>query len=205
MSGSSDFPPAEDGLRLHRRMLDHEAMASRDVCRHYLSPLSAYLDRKFPRADPHLRQTAAHEALLGYVKRPGRYNPARGLDLGAYLRMAAKRDLQSLLTREARRAARRVAWEDVEDAALAGNISQDGPLLRLVRGEEAAEREEFLCRSRAALGAQDQAVLDLIRAGERDTAAFARALGLEGRPFAEQQRQVKRAKDRVMKRLQRGA
>ena len=44
---------------------------------------------------------------------------------------------------------------------------------------------------------------ELMGEGERRTAVFARALGLEDRPPGEQEREVKRVKDRIKKRMQR--
>jgi hypothetical protein len=41
-------------------------------------------------------------------------------------------------------------------------------------------------------------------AGERATSAFAEAIGKANLPAAEQEREVKRVKDRVKKRLERG-
>jgi hypothetical protein len=62
----------------------------------------------------------------------------------------------------------------------------------------------ILGRIAAALpGERDRRVLALIAEGERQMEAFAEVLGLDGRPLPEQRREVKRAKDRVLKRVQR--
>ena len=50
----------------------------------------------------------------------------------------------------------------------------------------------------------ERQVLRLMMAGERATQAYVAPLKLEGQPVARQEREVKRAKDRIMKRLQRG-
>jgi len=50
-----------------------------------------------------------------------------------------------------------------------------------------------------------QRVLDLQRCGERRTAVFAEGLGIADRPVSEQEAEVKRVKDRILKRLQRAA
>jgi hypothetical protein len=49
----------------------------------------------------------------------------------------------------------------------------------------------------------DRRVLRLMVDGERRTAVFAAVLGLDGQPAEAQRREVKRAKDRIKKRLER--
>ena len=51
--------------------------------------------------------------------------------------------------------------------------------------------------------ATEQAVFELMRTGERETAAYVPVLGIEHLPEAEQRREVKRVKERILKRLQR--
>ena len=56
-------------------------------------------------------------------------------------------------------------------------------------------REQFQGREREAV--------DLIIDGERRTEVYAHVIGLQDRPWQEQVREVKRAKDRLKKRMQR--
>jgi hypothetical protein len=49
----------------------------------------------------------------------------------------------------------------------------------------------------------ERRVLALMLDGERSSAAYAQVLGITGLPAAEQEREVKRAKDRIKKRLER--
>jgi hypothetical protein len=199
------FPPAQEGLRLHGRLCENDPVATADVCRAYAEPLRAWLGRRVPWADPHLVQSAVNDALFRYVQEPQAYDPAR-LDLGAYLRMAAWRDLFNLLRNEQRHQRRRLPWSDVELGEERGNIPgrEEEPSRRLEREEEAARREAFLSSVRDELTPEEGRVLDLMCEGERDTRRFAAALGALGLPAAEQVREVKRAKDRIRKRLQRG-
>jgi hypothetical protein len=199
------FPLAEEGLTLHRRLLVADPLAPSDTCAAYLGPLLDWIERLFPTVDPHLRETAVHQALFSYVQRPARYDAARG-DLALYLRMAARSDLWNLLRDEGRHHRGRVAWAAVELGEEGGNLCgrEDEPPLRLVHGEEAAEREQFLRSVAEGLTDGERRVLDLMCAGERRTPVYAEALGLAGLPAEQQERDVKRAKDRIKKRIERG-
>jgi RNA polymerase sigma-70 factor (ECF subfamily) len=201
----AEFPSPEEGLGFHVRLCSADATATADVCRAYLAPLLAWLATTFPRFEDALQATAAGDALMDYVQHPRRYDPER-LDLGAYLRMAARGDLRNARCREQRHQGRRVPFSVVELDEDTGNISgrEEDPALAAERREE-AERGQALLRSvREQLTEGDRRVLDLMLQGERSTAVHAEALGLTALPVAEQEREVKRAKDRVTKRLQRG-
>jgi DNA-directed RNA polymerase specialized sigma24 family protein len=199
------FPPPEEGLRLHLRLLVSEADASADICRAYLPPLEASLAAKFRGADPETLRTAAHDALVAYFQNPSAYDPPRG-DLAKYLRMAARADLSNLLRTEKRHHRGRVAWSVVELGEDAGNLSGGGeePPAQLQRDEEAERCRARLQRLRDGCTPEERRVLDLILAGERANHVFAAALGRGDLPADEQAREVKRVKDRLKKRLERG-
>ena len=95
------FPPPEEGLSLHLRHCASEADATADICQAYLSPLLVSLAVKFPNIDVHARESAAHDAIVHYLKKPSAYDPGRG-DLAKYLRMAARADLLNHLRAEQR-------------------------------------------------------------------------------------------------------
>src|SRR4051794_15386044 len=93
------FPSPEQGASLHARLLANDPVAPRDLCRLYLIPLTECLASCFPRVAADMRETAAHDAVLSLLRHPHSYDPA-GLDLAAYLRMAARGDLRNVLKRE---------------------------------------------------------------------------------------------------------
>jgi hypothetical protein len=186
-------------------LLEPAPRALADICAVYLAPLLDWLAAKYPHVDPDLRQTAVHDALISYGSNPNAYDPQRG-DLAKFLRMAARADLYNLHQREARHHHERIAWSVVEDDPEGGNLSgrEEEPTLRLQRDEEAEECRSFLHSVQASLDPADQRVLELMVRGERATAVYATELGISGLPAQEQERQVKRAKDRIKKRLERG-
>jgi sigma-70-like protein len=195
---------------LYRRLLDGDAVAPSDLAEAFLDQLAAELQRYNPQIDPHLCTEAAEDAILALIKNPRSYNPARGIALLGYLRMSAKGDLQNRQRKERRHADRRAGLEAVELAPAAGKCLQDGeadPLQILVRWEEIEEMIATIPAVPAVvldgLTEQERTVLELMRRGERRTAAYARALCIVDLPFTEQQRRAKQVKDRLQKRLQR--
>jgi RNA polymerase sigma-70 factor, ECF subfamily len=198
------FPSPEEGLRLHLRLGEQDPLAPSDACKAYVYPLCDWLGSRFRDVDPHLIQSAVHDALIGYVQRPRCYDPRRG-DLALYLRMAARWDLANHLRREGRHHERRVPWSVVELGEEGGNLSgrEEEPVRQLEQDEEAVGWQVTLRALRGRLPEADRPAFDLMLAGERDTRVFAAALGLEALPIEEQACAVKRVKDRILKRLKR--
>lgn len=197
----------QDPQRLHARLLAGDTTASLDLVEAYGPRLLARLRGRWRTTAPELCEEAVFEALFGYLRAPEAYDPARG-PLGHYLFWSAHRDLQNLRERENRqRPPATISLDRVElDAAgWKGSLGD-----RLADPQAAPERwldeldPALLAGIVAALPAeQDRRVLQLLAEGERRTEAFAAALGLAERPLSEQRRVVKRAKDRVLKRVQR--
>jgi hypothetical protein len=156
--------------------------------------LLAFLDRAFPKAPDDLRGEAANEALVGFLSHPDRYDPTR-CGLGAYLRMAARGDMKNLLAREARHR-RGIPLDSVEEPVDDRNSECD---------DEPTWDHPALAAETAALEPPERITFELIRAGVRDTATFVRRLALTHLSAEEQNRTVKRLKDRVRKRLSRAA
>ena len=191
------------GRVLHARLLRRDATAPSDLADGYLDGLIAALRRFFhrDRVDDEVLVTTAIEAILDLGERPEQYDPDR-LGLSPYLLMAAKRDVLNTLQRERRRADRHVPLENVELRAPVRNsvwASPSDPAETLVDAQ-AGERVALI---REQFAGRDREVVDLMLEGERRTRAFADVLGLQDRPLEERVREVKRAKDRLKKRLQR--
>ncbi len=144
--------------------------------------------------DPHYPRTAATDAILELIEQPDRYDPTR-LPLFKYLRMAARRDLLNLWERERKHQTGRDPGDPVELLASVGKVEQEAPDL--------LDNHPALTVAIAELAKEDQAVLALMRQGERATTMFAVALSLGERPPAELAAEVKRAKDRIIARLKR--
>jgi DNA-directed RNA polymerase specialized sigma24 family protein len=201
----SCFPSPEEGLSFHLRLCNSDPTAPAEFFKAYLVPLGQWLAVAFPTVDEHLRGSAVHDPLIKYVLCPQAYDPRR-MDLGAYLRMAARSDLLNLLRDENRHHQKRVPWSVVELGEEGGNLfrREEEPSLQLERAEEEEQRQAFLQSVREGLTEQENQVLELMLAGVRETGAYACVLGITHLPPAEQAQEVKRVKDRIRKRLERG-
>lgn len=212
MAESATDPRATRALErdLHRRLLARDPVAPSELAVGYLEPLIARLRARFPRLDPDMVESAAADSILGLAERPKRYDPDR-LGLLAYLVMDADGDLRHARERAWREAKRQVPLveepvdQDVEDRSPRRNLPRDesdNPLEELLRREDDAYPAWFRA-AYAELDERERRVVDLMLERERRTAAFARVIGAEHLPRGEQEREVKRWKDRLVKRLRR--
>ena len=198
-----DFPTTEEGLELHRRLLENDIVAPMEVCERYAEPLCDFLLYHSRRADEHACTSAAYTALLDYLRRPEMFDPAQ-LDLAAFLRMAARRDLSNLDRAEAKHHRHREPNFRVEDANVGGNHFEDDPAMSLVRLDEQEIARRRMEAVRVECDEMESRILDLMLEGERSTKRYAAALEVEHSSDEDQRREVKRAKDRIKKRIERG-
>lgn len=202
------FPKEDEARGLYDRLVADDPTAPSDVAVAFLDPLAAWMIRQNPRAHPDDCSAAAEEAILALIKNPASYNPRR-LALDSYLRMSAKGDLKNLLERERRHHRQRVSLDKVGLFGARGKYVQtdDDPAMvlewRETAMERATRRPAVPDDVRAGLTAGESGVLELMRSGERKTSIYAAALGISQLHPAEQQREVKRVKDRLQKRFER--
>lgn len=197
------FPSREEGLALHFHLRDQNPAAVADLCRAYLCPLIAWLAARFAGVDPHHRETAVHDALMAYVKKPETYDPAWGSGGLPADGDAVGPGKPSQARGQAQRRSRGV-----------GRCRRSGGGVELIRGgclslelerdEEARQWQAFLDGVAENFTPEERCVLDLMLEGERKTTVYSKALRMEGLSAAEQEREVKKAKDRIKKRLERG-
>jgi hypothetical protein len=194
----STFPSRDEGLRLHQRLCQPDALAPAAICQAFVPGLVAYLDGWFAGVDEHLRLEAVHLAILDYLKAPERFRPEKG-DLVAYLCRAARCDLCNLLRREARHCRHHISIFSVDSDEEGGNLigREQEPLAQLTGDEDAAVLQELLGAVEAECDDDERIVLNLMRAGEADLVSCALALGISDL------HQVKCIQDRLKKRIQR--
>jgi hypothetical protein len=200
------FPSQEEGLSIHRRLLEGDPIAPSDLAALFLGPLADWLIRHNRRSiDPDFCVEAAEETVLALIHNPASWNPGRQ-GLPAYLRMAAHRDLLNILARESRHRRGRQSLEAVELSSHAGKYlgQEDDPSRHLQLEEAVREARNGIPASlREGLTAQERVVLDLMLQGERKTEFYARACGIGHLSIKEQRREVKRVKERLQKRWDR--
>lgn len=199
-----NWPDAEMAQQLHGQLGTDDPVAPSRFAAAFLDPLAEWLLRSNARIDPHLCETAAEDAIISMLRSPGQYEPTRG-SLDGYLRMAARGDLRNLLEKERRHSLRRAELPPVElfDGGRNEEYEEEFDAVETFD----ADASELLMivqeRIERAFTPQEQRALQLLIDGERKTTVFAEALGIAHLPELEQRREVKLAKDRIKKRLQR--
>ncbi len=168
---------------------DHDAIE--EVSSQLLDVVVRRLARRFPHAPNDLRIDATEDALLEYLARPERFDPSRMVPLDGYLFCAACRNLINYLDSERRRKARERQY-----------VEQAVPKTFPSSVSSSEIRTEQLIAATSPNSAE-RGAMKLWLNGERSTAAFAKALGFVNLSAAQQRAQVKRFKDRVIKRLTR--
>lgn len=136
----------------------------------------------------------ATDALMDYLRNPGKFQPSRS-SLFTYLCMSAKGDALNLL--RSRRREREKSLRFVELVRGEGNMV-DVDICTL-------DADTIVSRYAAELfdDEQDVQILKLMLAGERDTEAYAAAIGLGDATAEERNAAVKQRRDRLEKRLRR--
>jgi len=200
-------PPIEQITHTFQRLLAGEPDASADLIELLLEPLIAELRRSFPQfPDRDLLSDVVTDSLLKFVQDPARYN-ADKRGLWGFLTMDARGDLLNLLRAERRRHGREIRFDPVAHDLPDGNSDIEEAIVRkLVPAglPDGVESEALMQQLRTEVSDEgDWHVLMLMAQGEKATAVFASALGILDRPFVEQQKLVKRAKDRLRVRLKR--
>ncbi len=190
-------------LEAHQRLLDGDPVASADLCELLLGPLVGALRRRWPDASyAESVYDSAVDALIGHFHAPGRYDQARATLLG-WLVWQANADLINDYHAAQRRFDR--------DVVTQAKLRNDNNEARLAAGGVASDRypvlEDTGVWRRIRVAFPDRQERELIWRccveGERSTKVAAQVLGLSSLPLAEQHRQVKNVKDRIMKKLQR--
>jgi RNA polymerase sigma-70 factor (ECF subfamily) len=206
--GSPAQAASEQDRQLHARLLGKDPSASSDLANVYLPELVARLARAFRNVDGHLVEEAAIDAVLDVAQHPTRYDPARS-SLRAYLYMAARGDLRNKLQHEQRRRRREVslAEEDaprVEHLLQTRNPSREDAEDPALQAERQGALKPGLSRVLdAAFTPREREIIELIQHGERRTSTYARCLGITHLSPSDQRREIKRVKDRLLKRLRR--
>ncbi len=186
-----------EGEALYQALLAGDRTAPDRLCALYLDPLVTYLRRRF-RADPEDIYDAAVDALIALIRRPETYNPAKS-PLFAYLKMSAAGDLRNRLAKKQRETLHFRSLATVDPVVLQRNTEVNGHDNLDIFASTLFGVRQLLSH----LNETDRAIADLILREDHGTEAYARVLGVAHLPPDLQRREVKRAKDRVKKRLRR--
>lgn len=194
---SNSWPGPETVAELYKRLCTGDRLAQSEFLVAVLDPLASDLRRWHRGADEHACVTAAEDAVLALLQNCAIYDPAKRGLIG-FLRMAAEGDLVNTLNKEQKHQTNRENCDCVELPASGGNSDGEDLADDLPSFEDA--RIAVVIASFTAL---ELAVFELMRDGEKRTSAFAAVLGSEYLSAEDQANEVKRVKDRIIKRLQR--
>src|SRR5205085_4189926 len=200
---SSQIDLRELGERLHQLLLEQASLTvTSRIAEVFLPELLKRLPRSFPTvSDQHLIASCAEDALLEYLARPEKFDPARGTLL-TYLRLLPRSRLLNELRRKNSTGQQEVVA--VEEAETVYGVASGADWDESVRLSEHETEQRIAAKLRPIVtDSTDQQVLELMLEGVRETSAYAVVLGITEQPVSEQQRIVKQHKDRVRKRVQR--
>jgi RNA polymerase sigma-70 factor (ECF subfamily) len=200
-----DEPSRETFDRFHQRILDDEITAFAELCEVALPYLVVYLRRSFPQVETHLHETIAIDCLLEYKQKPQNYDPAKA-SLVTYLKMAARKDLLNAIDKEKRRQGHLYSYEEyiLQDPNL-DEDRQDVPASfnEWLQENTSLSLSELLDDLNNFLDGNEKQVLLLMLDGIRETDRYAEVMQLERLDSESRRAEVKRAKDRLLKKLRR--
>jgi RNA polymerase sigma-70 factor (ECF subfamily) len=190
------YPSSEDEMALHQRLLDHDPVAYADVFLMYMDRLADRLRRQL-KCDVDLARDAALEAVLAYRSKPERFDSQKG-QLFPYIAKVARHKAMDLLSSDHARVRREKENSDVEHQRTTPK-EEERKMENSVRARLLVDRLE----AGRVLNERDRALLMEILVGDGSTEELARVLDLPPMPKAERQREVKRHRDRLMRKLER--
>ncbi|MGH3320501.1 MAG: hypothetical protein ACRDN9_10025 [Streptosporangiaceae bacterium] len=199
----ADADPSQEELRaLHEALLAGDPTASATAA----TLLLPALRRRF--AGRHDLDRADIDSLVGlsiaaYIAEPERYDPDKG-PLLPYLYRDVDGDIGNEVAKRARRPETPRDTELLELKAVHGNPTPEDEVVdRLDSLDLPRETVEAALEEVGGLSEEDREFLLLRAEGVRDTHTYAAVLGIAHLPVAQGRRAVKRAKDRLDKRLER--
>lgn len=179
--------------RSHTPVLNAAHDSVDQICASVLPILERAVAARFRHADSDWVHDAAVDALLEYATHPQTYDPSRGVPLWKWLVYPARRNLLNRVKSEYRRRSVEIYASNVErlepatDDRLEHGLDLNDLKAKMFHDWSAAERK----------------ILLLWISGERRTARFAEAIGADTLTSDRQRIEVKRLKDRVLRRLRR--
>lgn len=194
-------------LQKHQQILRQDSpTAFAQLSEQALPHLVSFLQREFHQVESHLCETAVIDCLLTYHAAPEKYDPEK-LTLFAYLRMAARHDLLNAIDRSNRQ---RRPLLDIDEPAIQAQLVTDVGLdadpayLEQWLGDQAnASRQAILRRFEIELDSTDRQLFLLMLNGVRETEPYAEIMQIASLSPTQQRQDVKRAKDRLTKKLTR--
>jgi DNA-directed RNA polymerase specialized sigma24 family protein len=189
-------------IQKHQQILNEDSpTAFAQLAELALPHLIEFLQREFRQVEAHLHETAAIDTLLTYHSAPEKYDPEK-LTLFAYLRMAARHDLMNAIDRSNRQ---KRPLLDIDEPDIQSQLVTESESFYLDQWLDNGDsgKQTMLRQFEAELDTTDRQLFLLMLNGVRETEPYAEIMQLAAQPLPEQRREVKRAKDRLTKKLTR--
>ena len=190
---------------IHQRVLQEDVTAFAELCELALPHLVQFLEKRYPQMDSASHETVAIDSLLDYQSKADQYD-FKKISLYAYLRMAARRDMLNAIEKTNRFESR---LADIENPFIQNQmLTEASPHEHTGIDEWLIDNtdlslSEIMKSLDSELDEHEKKVFMLMLDGVRDTEAYAKVLGLEKLDKPTQQIEVKRTKDRLVKKLRR--
>jgi len=200
-----DEPSRVKQDRYHQRILDKETTAFAELCDVALPYLISYLKKCFPQIELHLQETVAIDCLLEYKLNPHTYDPAKA-PLLAYLKMAARMDMLNAIDKEKRRERHLSSLDEYpysDQLPEGGTPDEHIPFDDWLQDHTQLSVSELLDGLDNFLDATEKKVLLLMLEGVRESDQYAGTLKLSQLDEKSRREEVKRVKDRLIKKLRR--
>jgi RNA polymerase sigma-70 factor, ECF subfamily len=198
-------PLQEQALEVHRRLLQGDPTASLDATELLLNPLITRLRARWPTLDHDTNYDAATEVLVQYLQAPARYDPVKASVLG-WLFMQAHGDLiNGYRTKQKRFEQSWVVESGLPASQASGEPSRLDDYLPPTEMNPRLDSSRVLAAIREAFpDDRDRRLLwHVVVDGSQSTDEAAEILGLTHLAAAERTTEVRKNKDRIMKRLRR--
>jgi len=193
-------------LELHALVSSGDSLALTKLYDAYGERIIVLLGARYPKVankDDAQIYDSVNQAFFGYHRNPGTFDPEKST-LKRFLEIAAERDLKNILEKEAKQGKKKNLPEDVELEEKFWNSvvqEQEEPENQLIAKETTTLIDlELTVHFESA---EDRIIAAMIISGERQTSAYAAVLQITELTTAEQTGEVKRAKDRIKKVLER--
>lgn len=188
---------------LHNSIVNGDDIAFSQLFDLYSAKVFASLRGLYPlvaKNDKAVIRQAVSDGFLGYYGNPKTFNPELSTLL-RFLHVASERDLINALDKEKRRKNGAV-YVEIDEKDRNGELRvEDTPHIWMEQNEIEAKVDQEL--KKIFSNETDLELAKLIQDGERNTITYCKVLRIEHLPFEEQQRIVKRNKDRVKVELKR--
>jgi DNA-directed RNA polymerase specialized sigma24 family protein len=178
---------------IHQQLLNGSRTASLDLFKEALGPVTGRVLRSTPGMTKEEAQDHAIAAIIAHIDKPGVFDPTKS-SLWTYLCLIATRDAADAVRQRHNRAELMEKHQyEIELWGVQPNNDYDN-----VEWKKDAEKIMRLHGGYIVQNDREKRVLDLMLEGERDVAAYVKALGLTE---ADAAAEVKRVKDRISLRM----